>query len=411
VEVAIRKVNKWFIVGIGLVCLAAIIVGAIFAINSLSRTESLAAPPIQTSPITEEPEPPDNTPPVISGVSTPAIGKTGAVVVWTTDEAATSQVEYGLTSSAVSTTAPDVNLVADHSVTLSGLTAGTSYKFRMKSKDAGGNESVSSDYTLITSNTATLVGGLISKNTTWTRWDSPYLVTSTIEVPDGVTLTIEPGASALMKGSGDYMFLVRGEVLAHGVPGELITLDGGTHSFFSCENASPEASVDLDYCAIKNGASLINFARRFYLGHSELTNLTQYSDISVSPTKDVYIEYNKFINASGFLTGGGANVFIQYNYFYSRNRSLQDVPWIVNDAGPATVVNNNFFLDRKGISVMLQGGHGSEGMVATSNYWGTQSEIAIDEMIWDKNDDSSLAGYIKYLPVRTSPEPIRQLLP
>jgi hypothetical protein len=380
-----------------------------FGCESFSHGKPRAAPPIQTSP-SKEPESRDITAPVITGVSTQAIGKTGAVITWTTNEAATSQVAYGLITADGSVTAPDTNIVTGHSVTLTGLTAGTTYNFKVKSKDAGGNESVSPDYTLVTSNTATLVGGIISENTTWTQWGSPYLITGTIEVPAGVTLTIEPGASALMSGSGDYMFLVHGTVWAHGIPGKKITMDGGTHSFFSCENAGPEASVDLDYCAIENGASLINFARCFYLGHSEVTDLTEYSDISFGPTKDVYIEYNKFTNASGFATGGGANVYIRYNYFNTKNGAVQDVPWIVNRAGPATIVSNNFFIHRDGIALMLQGGRGSEGMVATNNYWGTQNKRVIEAMIWDKHDDSDLAGYIEYMPIRTSPEPIRLII-
>jgi hypothetical protein len=394
---------------VGLVCLAAIIGGTIFAIDLFSRGKSLTAPPIQTPPITEEPESIDITAPIITGLSTQAIGKTGAVITWTTNEAATSQVAYGLVTSDGSTTTPDTDFVTSHTVTLSGLTDGTTYYYRVKSKDASGNESVSQDYTLVTSNTATLVGGLISENTTWTEGDSPYLITSTIEVPAGVTLTIEPGASASMSGSGDYVFIVHGTVFAHGTPGIIITLDGGMHPFFNCENAGPDASVDLDYCAIKNGASLIDFAKCFYLGHSAVTNLTEYSDISFGPTKDVYIEYNKFTNASGFSTGGGSNVYIRYNYFNARNHAVQDAPWIVNRAGPATIVNYNFFIHAEGIAVMLQGGSGSEGMVATNNYWGTLNTAAIDAMIWDKNDDSNLASYIKYLPIRTSPEPIRLL--
>ena len=388
----------------------AIVGGTIFACDSVPQGESPAAPPIQTPPITEKPESTDITAPVITGVSTQAIGKTGAVITWTTNEAATSQVAYGLTTSDGSATTPDANLVTSHTVTLSGLTAGTSYNFKVKSKDASGNESVSPDYTLVTSNTATLVGGLISETTTWTEGDSPYLITGTIQVPAGVTLTIKPGVSVLMNGSGDYVFVVYGKVLAHGTPGNKITFDGGMHSFFSCENAGPDASVDLDQCAIKNGASLINFARGFYLGHSEVTNLTEYSDISFGPTKDVYIEYNKFTNASGFSTGGGANVYIRYNYFNTKNPAGQDAPWIVNKAGPATIVNNNFFINTNGIAVMLQGGRGTEGIMASNNYWGTQNIAAIDAMIWDKNDDSDLASYIEYLPIRTSPEPIRLLI-
>jgi len=395
---------------VGLVCLAAVIGGTIFTVSSCSPGEAPAASLLPMPPIKEEPEPIDSTAPVITDVSILAIGKNGAVIIWTTDEAATSQVEYGLTTSYGSATAPDTNLVTSHTATLSGLTATTTYSFKVKSKDASGNESVSPDYTLVTYNTGTLVGGVIPAKTTWTQRDSPYLITGTIEVPAGVTLTIEPGVSVSMSGSSDYMFIVRGTVFAHGYPGKMVTLDGGMHSFFSCENAVPEASVDLDYCAIKNGASLINFARGFYLRHSEITNLTEISDISFGPTKDVYIEYNKFTNASGFITGGGAPVYINYNYFYSRNRTVQDMPWIVNKAGPATVINHNFFLDKNGITLMLQGGSGTEAIMAPNNYWGTLSTIVIEKMIWDKNDDSSLASYIEYSPIRTSPEPIRMLV-
>ena len=408
-EVIIRRVSKRLVVGVGPICLMAVI-GAIFAISFFSCGKPPAAPPIPTPPITEEPGPTDVTAPVISGVSIQATGKTGAVIIWTTDEAATSQVTYELTAADGSTTAPDTNLVTSHSVTLSGLNAGTTYNFLVKSKDASGNESVSQNCTLVTAEAGTLVGGLISENTTWTAQDSPYLITGTIEVPAGLTLTMEPGVSASMSGSGDYMFIVRGTVTARGTSGNKITLDGGMHPFFSCKDAGPEATVDLDHCIIKNGASLINSARCFYLGHSELTNLTEYSDISFGPTKDVYIEYNRFTNASGFVTGGGANVYIRYNYFYSRNPAVQDAPWIVNRAGPATMVSNNFFLDRGGITVMLEGGQGTEGMVATNNYWGTQNTKVIDTMIWDKNDDPDLASYIEYLPIRNSPEPIRFLI-
>jgi hypothetical protein len=400
-------VTQWRLVCLGLLCFAAIIAGALFACDSFSLGKSRTAPPIQTPPIKEEPKSTDITAPVITGVSTLAVGKTGAVIIWTTNEAATSQVVYGLTTLYGSATAQDTNFVTSHTVTLGGLIAGTSYNFKVKSKDANGNESVSQDYTLVTSKAGTLVGGIISQNTTWTAGDSPYLITGTIQVPAGVTLTIEPGVSASMSSSGDYMFIVHGTVLAHGTPGNKITLDGGMHSFFSSENAGPEASVDLDYCEIKNGASLINFARCFYLGHSQVTNLTEYSDISFGPSKDVYIEYNKFTNASGFSTGGGSNVYIRYNYFNTRNRTVQDIPWIINKASPATVVNNNFFINTDGIALMLQSGRGTEGMVAANNYWGTQNITVIDAMIWDKNDDINLASYIEYLPIRTSPEPVR----
>jgi len=92
---------------------------------------------------------PDLTPPTISNVaSTPA--NTTCAVTWTTNEAATSQVEYGLTTSYGSLTALDPTLVTSHSVQVTGLTAAQTYHYRVRSKDAANNERISGDYTFTT---------------------------------------------------------------------------------------------------------------------------------------------------------------------------------------------------------------------------------------------------------------------
>ncbi|MDH7481597.1 MAG: family 10 glycosylhydrolase [Armatimonadota bacterium] len=91
----------------------------------------------------------DTTPPVISNVSS-AAGQTSATITWTTDEPATSQVEYGTTQNYGSQTPEDTSLVINHSVIISGLQPATLYHYRVKSKDASGNPAVSSDYTFTT---------------------------------------------------------------------------------------------------------------------------------------------------------------------------------------------------------------------------------------------------------------------
>ena len=96
----------------------------------------------------------DTTPPVISSVTaTPS--STSAVVTWTTNEPATSQVEYGLTTSYGSQTAKDTSLVMSHSVTITGLSISTLYHYRVKSDDAAGNPATSGDYTFTTTAQAT----------------------------------------------------------------------------------------------------------------------------------------------------------------------------------------------------------------------------------------------------------------
>ena len=92
----------------------------------------------------------DTTKPTISGVAATAITASSTTVTWTTNEAATSQVDYGLTTSYGQTTPLDATLLTSHSVALSGLSAGTFYHARVRSKDAAGNEQLSADATFTT---------------------------------------------------------------------------------------------------------------------------------------------------------------------------------------------------------------------------------------------------------------------
>jgi len=92
----------------------------------------------------------DTTPPVISNVRTANVQATNAQVLWDTNKGATSQVEYGLTTSYGSQTTVDGALVTAHTVQLTNLTANTLYHYRVKSSDAAGNPATSGDYTFTT---------------------------------------------------------------------------------------------------------------------------------------------------------------------------------------------------------------------------------------------------------------------
>jgi phosphodiesterase/alkaline phosphatase D-like protein len=94
---------------------------------------------------------PDTTPPVISGVTASNMSNTAGIITWATNESASSQVEYGTTTSYGSSTTLDSTLVSSHSSTLSSLTATTLYHYRVKSADAAGNLAVSGDNTFTTS--------------------------------------------------------------------------------------------------------------------------------------------------------------------------------------------------------------------------------------------------------------------
>ena len=91
----------------------------------------------------------DYTAPVIDllGCDTTA---SNATITWATNEAATSQIDYGLTEDYDDTTGQSANLVASHSVCLTDLSADSTYHYRIICEDASGNEVVSRDCTFTT---------------------------------------------------------------------------------------------------------------------------------------------------------------------------------------------------------------------------------------------------------------------
>lgn len=132
-------------------------------------------------------DPPDTTPPVVSGIAVSGLTSTGATITWTTDEASDTQVEFGTSISYGATTTLDANLVTSHSCTLSGLTAATTYHFRVKSKDAAGNLAISSDNTFTTSadTTAPVISGVavsgITSSGASVSWTTDEFSTSQVE--------------------------------------------------------------------------------------------------------------------------------------------------------------------------------------------------------------------------------------
>jgi hypothetical protein len=97
------------------------------------------------------PPPPPN-PPVIFNVRTQSVTETTADVLWDTDIASTSFVDYGTTVS-YGSTASVGGTTFNHSVPLSGLTAGTLYHFRVRSTGTGTPEATSGDFTFTTLDT------------------------------------------------------------------------------------------------------------------------------------------------------------------------------------------------------------------------------------------------------------------
>lgn len=84
-------------------------------------------------------------PPVITQLTANGVTSTSATIAWTTDQPATSQMAYGTTTAYGSLSAPNSALVTSHSVTLSGLTPGTTYHCAAMSTNSTGMQNSSHD--------------------------------------------------------------------------------------------------------------------------------------------------------------------------------------------------------------------------------------------------------------------------
>lgn len=102
---------------------------------------------------TTTPPTPDTTTPVISAISVGSIASTSVSVIWTTNEPSTSKVYFGTSTPLNLSTAMTVTgsgLLTAHALTLSSLTASTTYNYVIESKDASNNAATSSQNSFTT---------------------------------------------------------------------------------------------------------------------------------------------------------------------------------------------------------------------------------------------------------------------
>ncbi len=107
------------------------------------------------------PPPTDTTPPVLSEVAASNVFAKTATVSWTTNEASTSLLQYGKTTS-YGKTKSDSDLETSHSFNLSSLSADTTYHYRVRSTDPYGHESVGADQTFHTGTLETFTPSVVT---------------------------------------------------------------------------------------------------------------------------------------------------------------------------------------------------------------------------------------------------------
>ncbi|MBN8459214.1 MAG: lamin tail domain-containing protein [Verrucomicrobia bacterium] len=203
----------------------------------------------------------------------------------------------------------------------------------IQSFDSAGTETSRSLYDVwYDDSTVATASGTLASDTTWTAADGPYSVTSSLTVPAGVTLTIEPGTTVYM-GSGVNLTVANGgRIIAEGTVAQPIrfsrtpgatTTWGGITINGSTSGSSPLTVIRNTFFEF-NGSTAIHTqsgAEVELEGLSFGTTSVQYLSLDASSfvVRDCHFpdsaagSYFEMIHGTGGIKAGGRGIFAR-NY-------------------------------------------------------------------------------------------------
>lgn len=234
----------------------------------------------------------------------------------------------------------------------------------------------------------TFTGGVVSTDTTLTLADSPYVISSTIQVMEGVTLTVEPGVS--IRGPYSTLFRVFGNLNLVGTQNSPILLESYGRFF----DGQSLGVIDSEYARYEgHGTAPLETNgwgdASYYFRNCDFIDLY---DSSIGSWNNLIFEKNVFSNSRPIrLNIDNANV-VTFNNNLFLNPAIStnfvgtyatDTPWLDfygYEYGEFLMTGNSFLNGPYKVisNVDFQG-----QLNADSNFWGTTDQTAIAGMVTD----------------------------
>ena len=247
-------------------------------------------------------------------------------------------------------------------------------------------------------------GGRIQESTILTKANGPYLITSTIEIPPGVTLTIEPGVQIDIR-SQVNLFWVQGKLVIRGSKESPIRIDGSALNYFYLKGTRT-AEIDARYLLIYGSDKGSIIPATGYEQNASL-NFEDCEFINIPGFN--YIWYpnaanfsrNIFWKTAGFSIGtNNAAVSFKNNLFLGDPIKVEDNSYWIDVWNGSTLVSlsGNEFRDLTKNALV-----GKVSFSAKGNYWAGVDPSEIQKYILDNNDSLNFSGIVDYSGYLTLP--------